>query len=75
MDNGICRTDENGRLVVTGLEPGVNVNVKQTTVMDGYVLNGNPQIIRIRSGEAQNLTFYNEPCGTLVVILRDKLTE
>ncbi|MBR0281529.1 MAG: hypothetical protein IJQ81_08050, partial [Oscillibacter sp.] len=74
-DNGIYRTDENGRFVVTGLEPGVNVHVKQTSVADGYVPNGNPQIIRIRSGEAQNLTFYNEPCGTLVVILRDKLTE
>ena len=61
--------------MVSGLRPGINVHVKQTAVADGYLLNGNPQSIEIRTGEAQSLTFYNQPCGTLVLLARDKETD
>ncbi|MBP5718549.1 MAG: hypothetical protein J6X53_06170, partial [Abditibacteriota bacterium] len=73
-ENGVYRTDENGRFVVSGLRPGINIHVKQTSVADGYLLNGNPQNIEIQTGEAQTLTFFNEPCGALVLLARDRET-
>ncbi|MBP5718869.1 MAG: hypothetical protein J6X53_07810, partial [Abditibacteriota bacterium] len=73
--NGVYVTDENGRFVVTNLEPGVTVTVRETKAPDGYILDGMPRSIAIASGEAQSLTLYNSPKGTLVLLKRDSLTD
>ena len=65
--NGVYVTDEHGRFVVTDLEPGVTVTVKETKAPVGYVLDGAPKSIVIRSGEAQTLTMYDAPTQTLIL--------
>ncbi|MBQ6206058.1 MAG: hypothetical protein IJK52_03150, partial [Oscillospiraceae bacterium] len=65
--NGEFVTDENGRIVISGLTPGMTVIAHEIRTVQGYALNGAPQNIQIVSGEAQTLTFYDEPLSTLVI--------
>ena len=72
--NGEYLTDENGRIVLTGLEPGMTVIAKEIRATEGFVLNGRPQSITIKAGEEQSLTFYNERKGSLIVRKMDSVT-
>ena len=38
--NGEYTTDENGRIVIEGLEPGVTIVAKEIRTLDGYLLDG-----------------------------------
>ena len=67
-NNGEYVTDRNGRIVITGLTPGVTITARETRTISGYVLDSTPQSILIRSGEAQTLTFFNRPVGGLELI-------
>ncbi|MDE7243319.1 MAG: hypothetical protein K2O18_04980, partial [Oscillospiraceae bacterium] len=71
-NNGIYRTDKYGRIVLTDLVPGTVITAKETKTVDGYVLDGTPQSIEIKKGEAQTLTFYNAPAGGLELIKVDE---
>ena len=73
-NNGAFTTDRNGRIVITGLEPGVTVTAKEIKAAPGFVLDSTPQSIRINSGEAQTMTFYNNRKGSLVVRKVDSVT-
>ena len=73
--NGEFVTDANGRIVIDGLTPGMSVTAKETKASSGYILDSTPQTIKIQSGEAQSLVFYNSPKGSLSVIKRDSLTD
>ena len=73
--NGEFVTDANGEILITGLTPGVSVIAKETKTVSGYVLDSTPQTVKIKSGEAQSLVFYNSPKGSLSVIKRDSLTD
>ena len=57
--NGEYVTDENGRIVIEGLEPGMTVIAREVKTLDGYVLDTSPKSIKIKTGEAQTLKFYN----------------
>ena len=72
--NGEYITDENGRIVIEGLEPGTTVVAKELRTVEGYVLDTTPKSIKIKVGDAQVLRFYNEKQGTLVVRKLDRLT-
>ena len=72
--NGEFLTDENGEIVLTGLTPGVTVTAQEIETVSGFVLDTTPKSIKIESGEAQSLSFYNEKKGTLVVEKRDSTT-
>jgi len=52
-------TDENGRIVIKRLEPGITVTVRETKAVEGYILDTAPKSIKIKTGEAQILHFYN----------------
>ena len=67
MNNGIYTTDATGDFMVTGLDPGLTVTVREIQTVDGYILDGTPQDIVIKAGERQELTFWNERKGTLIV--------
>lgn len=67
-NNGIYRTDEQGRITITDLTPGTVITAKETKTLDGYVLDGTPKSMEIKSGEVQTLTFYNSPVGGLELI-------
>ena len=43
--NGEHVTDANGRIVLTGLTPGMTLIVREVKTVKGYTLNGNPQTI------------------------------
>ena len=73
--NGEFVTDENGRIVIENLTPGMTITAKETKAADGYALDSAPKSILIKSGAAQSLNFYNSPTGTLIVIKRDRATE
>ncbi len=66
--NGEYVTDENGRIVIEGLEPGVTIIAKEIRGLDGYVLDTSPKSIQIKVGDAQTLKFYNTPVGGLELI-------
>ena len=65
--NGEFTTDRNGRIVLTGLTPGMTITAKEVRTVEGYVLDTTPQSILVKAGEAQTLTFFNAPEGGLEV--------
>ena len=73
--NGEYITDENGRIVITDLEPGITVTAREVKTLEGYVLDTAPQSIAIKAGEVQTLRFYNEAKGTLVIRKLDSVTK
>ena len=56
--NGEYTADENGRISIPGLAPGMSITVKEIRAADGYIPDGTPKTILIKSGEAQSLRFY-----------------
>ena len=67
-NQGIYKTDQYGRIALSDLAPGTVITAKETKTVDGYVLDGTPQSVEIKSGEVQTLTFYNAPVGGLELI-------
>lgn len=65
QSNGEYITDENGRIVIEGLEPGTTITARETKTLEGYVLDGAPKSILIKEGQVQTLRFYNSKQGTL----------
>ena len=66
--NGEYITDENGRIVIAGLEPGTTVTAREVKTLEGFVLDTAPKSIKIKAGEAQTLRFYNTPVGGVEII-------
>ncbi|MBP5718901.1 MAG: hypothetical protein J6X53_07985, partial [Abditibacteriota bacterium] len=73
-DNGEFTTDANGEIVVTGLTPGVTVTAKEIRAAVGFVEDGTPQSIYVRSGDAQSLTFYDTPKQSVTIRKYDRQT-
>ena len=72
--NGEFITDEDGRIVIDGLEPGTTITARETKTVDGYILDGTPKSIKIKEGEVQTLNFYNRQAGTIVIVKKDSVT-
>ena len=74
-NNGEYISDENGRIVIPNLEPGITITAKEIKVPDGVVLDSTPKSIEIKGGEGgQTLRFVNKPTGYLVIKKLNKLT-
>ena len=73
--NGEFITDENGRIVIEGLEPGTTVTAKEIKALEGYVLDGQPKSILVREGTVQYLRFYNQKQGGIVIKKLDSVTK
>jgi len=73
-DDGVYYTDHAGEIVLSGLEPGTTVKAREIRSVEGFVLDGTPQDILIRSGEVQRLTFWNARAGTLVIQKKDSVS-
>lgn len=73
--NGEYITDENGRIVITDLEPGMTVTAREVKTVEGYVLDSAPKSILIKEGEVQTLRFYNSKQGSLVIQKRSSLDD
>ena len=73
-DDGRYYTDKAGEIVLEGIEPGTTVKVREIKTVEGFVLDGTPQDIKIKGGEVQQLTFWNKRAGSLVIEKKDSLT-
>ena len=66
--NGEFTSDENGRVVIPNLEPGITVTAKEIKVPNGVVLDPTPKSIKIEGGiGGQTLRFVNQKAGNLIL--------
>ena len=73
-DDGVYYTDKAGEIVLEGIEPGTTVIAREIKTVEGFVLDGTPQDIKIVGGRVQQLTFWNKRAGTLVIQKKDKVS-
>ena len=73
-DDGVYYTDKAGEIVLDGIEPGTTVIAREFKTVEGFVLDGTPQDIKIEAGRVQQLTFWNKRAGTLVIEKKDKVS-
>ena len=67
-NNGYYTTDSAGQIVIEGLADGMTITAKEVKTVDGFVLDGTPQSIKIdQSQSPQRMTFWNERQGALVI--------
>ena len=67
-NNGYYTTDSAGQIVIEGLTDGMTVTAKEVKSVDGFVLDGMPQSIKIdQSQSPQRMTFWNERQGALII--------
>ena len=71
-NGGIYYTNNAGEIVLEDLEPGTTITAQEVKTVDGYVLDGQPQSIKIEAGKAQSLTFWNKPAGSLIIRKLDR---
>ncbi len=71
--NGKYTTNRNGEIHLSGLEPDTYV-VTEIEAPDGYILDGKPQTIKVRSGETHELTFVNKALGGIRITKVDEET-
>lgn len=72
--NGIYRTDENGEILISGLQPGKSVVVTETQAPPGYLIDTQAQTVQIKEGRTVSLTFKNQPKGEQIIQKRDSAT-
>ena len=67
-NNGYYTTDSAGQIVIENLTDGMTVTAKEVKTVDGFVLDGTPQSIKIdQSQSPQRMTFWNERQGALII--------
>ena len=67
-NNGYYTTDSAGQIVIEGLADGMTITAKEVETVDGFVLDGTPQSIKIdQSQSPQRMTFWNERQGALII--------
>ena len=67
-NNGYYTTDAAGQIVIEGLTDGMTVTAKEVKSVDGFVLDGTPQSIKINQSQSpQRMTFWNERQGALII--------
>ena len=67
-NNGYYTTDSAGQIVIEGLTDGMTITAKEVKTVDGFVLDGTPQSIKINQSQSpQRLTFWNKRQGALII--------
>ena len=75
-NNGEYTSDENGRIVISHLEPGTVITAKELRVPDGVVLDTTPKSIEIKGGiGGQTLTFINKAYSGILIHKIDSATK
>ena len=65
--NGYFTTDSAGTILISDVQPGTTLVVKETRAKDGYLLDETPQTVKIQSNETMTLEFRNQPLGSLLI--------
>ncbi len=73
--NGEYVSGDDGRVVISGVEPGTTITVREIKVPEGVVLDSIPKTIKISADGTNILRFYNKKIGTLVVRKLDKISK
>jgi len=71
--NGLYTTDEDGTIMITGLQPDTYV-VTEIEAPKGYNLDSQPQTVVVNTNDTQTLTFYDTKIGGLQIIKQDEDT-
>lgn len=71
--NGLYTTDEDGTIMITGLQPDTYV-VTEIEAPKGYNLDSQPQTVVVNTDDTQTLTFYDTKIGGLQIIKQDEDT-
>jgi uncharacterized repeat protein (TIGR01451 family) len=70
---GTYKTDEAGKILVSGLSEGVYV-VAETIAPDGYQLDETPQNVTVTSGRLSTAEFANKPHSGIEILKLDAIT-
>ena len=71
-NDGVYYTNAEGEIVIPNLEQGTVITVREIKTVEGYVLDGTPKQVEIKSSDAHELTFWNTPVGGLQIIKSDE---
>ena len=71
--NGRYTTDRSGVIHLYDLPTDIYI-VQEVQAPDGYVMDPTPQAIALKSGRTHELTFYNDPMGSLKITKLDDET-
>lgn len=65
--NGKFVTDSTGSFLISGIDPGTTLVIRETRAKDGYLLDDAPQIVQVKEGQTVTVEFRNQPLGNLVI--------
>jgi uncharacterized surface anchored protein len=71
---GTFKTDNAGTIYVSTLEPGWYV-VTETKAADGYIIDGEPKNVEIKTGKSTALEVLNTPQSGLLIVKTDAATK
>ena len=72
--DGVWYTDAQGKITIPNLEQGTVLTVQEVKTVDGYVLDGSPKQVEIKSSDVHELTFWNARAGSLLIRALDSVT-
>ena len=73
--NGKFVTDSTGTFVISDTAPDTTLVIKEVRAKEGYVLDGTPQTVKVKSNEVVTVEFRNQPKGSLIVVKQDSVTK
>jgi uncharacterized surface anchored protein len=71
---GTFKTDTAGTTYVSALEPGYYI-VTETRAADGYIIDGEPKNVEIKTGKSTTLEVLNTPQSGLLIVKTDVATK
>lgn len=67
-------TDENGEILVTGLQAGTNYTIKETATLPGYILDETPKQVTLKENEVTTIQFENKAKSPVYILKLDSET-
>ena len=65
--NGKFVTDSTGSFLISGIDPGTTLVIRETRAKPGYLLDDTPQTVQVQEGQTVTVEFRNQPTGQLIV--------
>lgn len=65
--NGKFVTDSTGSFLISGIDPGTTLVIRETRARDGYLLDDAPQTVQVKEGQTVTVEFRNQPMGNLII--------
>ena len=65
--NGKFVTDSAGTILISNIDPGTTLVVRETRAKENYILDDVPQTVTIKAGQTVSLEFRNQPKGSVTL--------